>query len=60
MRVKEIGKKFPQFELGDKFNLTEGGIDKLWRCYIRNMSRSKDDKNEEERGNPLTTQLMWH
>lgn len=39
IRVKDIAREFPSFELEDKLSLIEGGIDKSWRVYYRKKIR---------------------
>ena len=43
MRVRDIAREFPYFELEDKLSLIEGGIDKSWRVYYR--KRIREGKN---------------
>ena len=42
LRVKDIAREYPSFELEDKLSLTEGGIDKSWRIYYRRRKRSNE------------------
>lgn len=46
LRVKDIKKEFPEFELEDKLNVTEGGNDKPWRRYVRRRLRNKREEVE--------------
>lgn len=48
LRVKDIKREFPEFELEDKLNFTEGGIDKPWRRYVRKRLRNRSKEAERE------------
>lgn len=42
LRVKDIARDYPSFELEDKLGLTEGGNDKSWRVYYRKKIRGRE------------------
>lgn len=47
MRVKNLARDFPHFEFEDKLSLSEGSIDKRWRCYYRKILKKKKKKSLE-------------
>ena len=49
MRVKDLKRDFPEFELEDKLGLIGGGNDKPWRVYYRKKKEAvrREEENKE-------------